>query len=421
MKNYIKKLLLGTSLISPLTVLAATVSCGNNSHPKAPKELINQIEFHNDLKLTAEEVANIPKIAVIPDGNLYDKSFHQSGWEGVIGFAEYNNIPFEKYDAYEITGSTLTEQYEAALNSGAKIFVLVGFDNQAPFTEFYKKNKQKFIDEKIVVLTVDFATDAQETKGSVISLLYDTKPAAFMAGYAAGEYYSNLEESKRTYSTFGGQTFEGVTDYMEGFMKGIYYWNTQNPTKKLTWAANDNNVYTNALFNINDNNKQSEVNNFVISHKPGIILGVGGLWTQWVSSQQSVDVVVGVDTDQALADIASSHKYFTSIFKNIAQSVYEVLSYYVKDQFNKLDNFSLGSENVVIKRSYEEKWVDISKTHLTTNNADKATTAIKNAHSVYENLSEELKNWIRSQKATIDSEEISDIQTRLNALAQATK
>ncbi|KUH47250.1 BMP family ABC transporter substrate-binding protein [Mycoplasmopsis meleagridis] len=420
MKKYFKNLILTSMPLSVLSIALTAVSC-STEHPKKPKELIAKVNFKNNLDLTEQEALNAPKIALIPDGNLYDNSFHQSGWEGIIQLAEHNNISLEKYDAFELDASkNFKNIYDTAMLQGSTIWVLVGFDNKTPFEEYYQSNKQKFIDNKIIVVTVDFETDPSITNGNVISLLYNSKEGGFIAGYAAGEYLSTLPEEKRTFNTFGGQLFDGVTDYMEGFLKGILYWNTKNPTKKLHSLTRNDQVYVNALFDITAQNKQSEVENNSVSLNPTITLPVGGLWTQFISAKPSTKYVVGVDTDQSLADSAHSSKYFTSVLKNIAQSVYESVSYIIKKDFSKLNGFKLLENNAVIKRGVSEDWVNVSSTHVV-DDAPRAERALDDSKEIFKNLNSQEREWINSSKATMEGNAFTNIQERLNELAKATK
>ena len=71
-----------SSAIAPLTMVA----CGDPKHPKSPTEWVADVKENSKFKL--ENTQSVPKMAVITDGgDLNDKSFNQSAWEGLLKIA----------------------------------------------------------------------------------------------------------------------------------------------------------------------------------------------------------------------------------------------------------------------------------------------------------------------------------------------
>ncbi|WP_029512645.1 BMP family ABC transporter substrate-binding protein [Mycoplasmopsis iners] len=424
MKKFKKSLLLtmagGTSLFSA-SVIAA--SCGSEAteHPLKPKQMMTNVVKLEERKLTAEELQNVPKIAVVTDtGDLNDKSFNQLSWEGIIHFAEFNGIPVSKYNAYQVHNGNFNEQYDAAINDGAKIIVVPGFSHQDKLAEYYETNKEKINKAGIVFIGIDYSLTNEQIGGRGIFLNFNTKEGGFLAGYAAAEFFK--DEANKTYNAFGGMAIDAVTDFIEGFAKGVYKHNLTNTTNPLLSVSNNSSFYLDSGFKTHLASKQTDVSRNSIALNPSILLPVAGAWTtDYASKQPNIKYIVGVDTDQAMADKANEAKYFTSILKNMAQGIFDLLTAYAKNETSKLGGYVAGQQVGNLRDGVDANWVDLSETHLAGDDTAKAKAAIDKAREVFKAMSSEDKAWLNSNKPTPDAEAIEGNQARIDALVVATK
>ncbi|KKB26800.1 hypothetical protein MM26B8_03840 [Mycoplasmopsis meleagridis] len=438
MKKLTKSWLTMGGLFAASVPALAAVSCEENYvHRNAPaeKDRIAEIVLNNDFKITNDNVGNNNHVAVVTDGgDIDDKSFNQSSWEGVIRLMEQNKISPDNYAIYQTQNNNFSDQYNAALDNGSRYIVLTGFHHLDPLLSWIKQDGvlKRIKDNNVIFLTIDFAIDtnsdgARELAGHTIALTYDVKQAAYMAGWAAGEFlkekYAN-EPEKRNFGTFGGGTFPGVTDFNEGFMKGLIDYNKENPEAKVTIKTkNKGNVYLNSLFEINDSSKQSEVRTEVLDLNPTLVLPVAGRWNQYVSANH-VQYIVGVDTDQALGDDAHKDVYLTSILKAVGQSVYDTIGYLLTTDLtngeltkSKLGGFELNKTSGSFNKGYADKWVGLAQTHLEGGDKALAEKAIEVGKAKYSALSSSDKEWLESNKVTRDGQVVQDGQKRINDLA----
>ncbi|UUM19268.1 BMP family ABC transporter substrate-binding protein [Mycoplasma sp. 1018B] len=431
MKKRVKNLLAIGALSSSLTILPiVAISCENgvSKHPLAPRDKVAGIQTRSEFQITSEQLEKVPHIAVVTDGGvLEDKSFNQSSWEAIVDLAEQNKIPANKYNVYQTVGENFAEQYDAAVNNGAQILVLTGFHHGEKFGLWTQneRNKQRIKDNKMIIIAIDFGFDfndkdykhMSDLEGYIISIQYNTKEAGFIAGHAVANFLKDKKAEERTFSAFGGGAFPGVTDFIEGFMKGIYEFNNKNLDKKTTIKTNNNEVYLDSFFNPSDTEKQTLVRVNSIDLKPTVILPVAGLWNQFVSSQPSVPYLVGVDTDQAISDHSQSSKYFTSIIKKIGQSLYDVVGAIISEKASYLNGFELGVKNATVVNGVKEGWTGVTSTHLQGNETALANASLEEAQKIYNSLDEATHKWLVDNVVEKNGSVVSNAKDRINQLA----
>ena len=85
---------------------------------------------------TKEEAPAAPEtyeIAMITDiGTIDDKSFNQGTWEGVVAYAEKNNITHKYYKPTEQSTDAYLAAIQLAVEGGAKVIVTPGFLFEEP-------------------------------------------------------------------------------------------------------------------------------------------------------------------------------------------------------------------------------------------------------------------------------------------------
>ncbi|VEU78017.1 BMP family ABC transporter substrate-binding protein [Mycoplasmopsis columbinasalis] len=445
MKFFKKKLLLGLAPVVGILPIA-TVSCG------ASDIQVTNIKVDNDLKLSANEKLAVKKIALILDeGTVNDKSFNQSSWEALQKFATENELQYDKkgfannaaVGYYAIANKNYLDQYDAAINQGYSVLLLNGFTHE----EYLKKwlenqtNIDKLKARKIVFIALDFTLsdkvlDEVTQKGAngfFISLQYKSNEGGFIAGLAASDMFKDEADAQnRTFTTFGGSDINAVTDFNEGFYKGVYFGNLirENANNRLKSVNDGDSVLLDTNFDAAKTDKQTKVQG-VIKKNTKLILPVAGSWTQYVTkNMKSSQYVIGVDGDQGIADTGKTGQYFTSITKNIGQSVFEVISVLQKtneELLNKyVGEFRLGTKNVRLTKGFDADWSGVAPTHLSNETlAKKAQTALDNATKAFRQLKNNLalRKFIEVGYTTLNGDgtendtKIDDNAKRINALS----
>lgn len=421
------KLILSLGAVSSIAAVLPMISAGCVDS-KRPKNWVAGVKENEDYKLTDAQKAKAPVVAMITDGgDIHDLSFNQSAWEACIKYGDQNGFGYDKYNVYEVKNNDYNAAYNAALNGKATVWVLPGFNHLERIIPYLKENKEKLND--VTLVTIDFNLAVNDkgytpNKGQSIAIEFETKEGGFLAGYAAGKYLSQeKEEANRTFSTFGGGAFPGVTDFNEGFYKGILQWNEENPDAKV--KAKETKVILNSWFNPTAESMTSAVTS-ITTGGAKMVMAVAGPATHLVASNKDFtengQLIVGVDTDQSLTSPKNSDRYFTSILKRIGQATYDVLGAITSGtHVDILGGYVKGVKNGSLKKGISQNWVDISDTHISGDNNARATEAIKLAKDKWATLSQDTKEWLLSNKVTKNGAEEADIQTRMNQLSAETK
>lgn len=254
-------------------------------------------------------------------GGIDDKSFNQNAWKGME-------------------------------DAAAKLGVEVKFLESRTAAD-YEKNINQFVAEKCdMIVTVGYllgdATKAAAEANpnirfaivdsaydpaipNVEGLVYSTNEAAMLVGYvSAGMSKSGIM------GTFGGINIGGpVTDFMDGFVAGANYYNTEKGTKVrvLGWNAVTKEGSFTGNFDSLDDAKALTVP--MLQEGADVILPVGGPigGGAYAALQESkaVDYGIGVDVDWTQTAPQYTDVLLTSILKKIDVSVASA----VERAFNK--------------------------------------------------------------------------------------
>jgi basic membrane protein A len=188
------------------------------------------------------------EIALITDkGNIDDKSFNQGAWEGVVKFAEENNITHKYYKPEEASDAGYLAAIDLAVQGGAKTIVTPGFLFEVPVYTA----QTKYPDVKFVLLdgaphTADYATF--KTEANVASVMYAEEQSGYLAGYAA------VQDGMTKLGFMGGMAVPAVQAFGYGYLQGaeaaaaITLLPTEPPHAKITSVPSWYIVFAVALF-----------------------------------------------------------------------------------------------------------------------------------------------------------------------------
>ena len=273
--------------------------------------------------LIGGQAAAFTACQVTDTGGIDDNSFNQTAWKGVED---------AKAD-FGIDGRFLESQaetdYEANINSliegDCDVIFTVGFLLGDATEKAAKSNP----DQRFSI--VDFAYDP--VIPNVLGQVYATDEAAFLAGYLA----AGMTETK-ILGTFGGINIPPVTIFMDGFVRGVDYWNAEkgDSVTVLGWDVDTREgLFTNNFDNLDDGrafaqNLYDEGADIVLP-----VAGPVGLGSATLADELGTDrlKIIGVDADLYFTDTERQHVYLTSITKRMDATVHQVIETAMQDKF----------------------------------------------------------------------------------------
>ncbi|MGL5643343.1 MAG: BMP family ABC transporter substrate-binding protein [Metamycoplasmataceae bacterium] len=409
--SFVKKMLLGGSLatlVVPTTILL--VSCSSTSE-EFDIGISKETEDYYGKKLEDKLATSLDKsevqrktVLIVSEGVVNDKSFNESSWGAIQLYQKQvksNNDTFIYKEAASVT--QLDNLYTQSLNQGFKTWVLANFQHEKEFNTWINKgnNRQNFINSQAVIIGVDWDGSDIVPEGQFLGLGFKTEEAAWVAGQAASEY---LHEKglPPNLNTFGGGEFDGITDFMNGFLQGMLDWNINNTQKVQFWSGNSqsNNVILDTGF-VADPAIVNKIKNIVgtTPKSPKIILPVAGSLTSVtlddVKDKNNGQLLIGVDSNQALAFPNDREWFFSSVEKKVAVGIYKamVLLAGIPLDHNEAGVSDIGfqgdfsaagvaggtNKNAYVKYGFDKDLVAVSRSLLKDNDANIANKALQGA------------------------------------------
>jgi basic membrane protein A len=268
---------------------------------------------------------------VSDDGGFNDKSFNQSALEGMERAADELGV-----DMIEVESSSANDyapNLENLIAEGCTFIVSVGFKLSADTITSANANP----DVSYAIID-DWAdnTGAQDDEGNDIGdgttdapnikpLMFDTVQAAYLGGYAAAAWSAQSGVNK--VGTVGGIPIPPVTIFMDGFVDGVAKYNEDKGAAVETfgWDVASQQGSMTGGFQANDTAKQAMQG--ILDQGVDVILPVGGPIYQSardaITDGGSSAVMLGVDSDLAVADPSVADMVLVSIMKRIDEAVYE--------------------------------------------------------------------------------------------------
>ena len=308
------------------------VSCA----PAAPAEVAPPAA-DNDTEVTqpateppAEEGGT--RVALIPSlGGIDDGSFNQGSFEGMVQFAQGNNIGFTYIQPIESSDAGYINAMELAINGGAQLIVAPGFS----FATAMYQAQDLFPDTMFIL--VDTAPENPETwepriESNVVALSYAEEQAGFLAGYAV------VIEGHRSLGFIGGLAMPPVSGFGHGFIQGAEY-----AAISLGLSPGDVTVIYHYAMTFDP-----EPSVFALAsawYNDGvevIFAAAGGAgFAVMQAAETHGGLVVGVDIDQA----GDSPSVITSALKGLHYSVYTAVGMYFEGNFPGGQSLRFAADN----------------------------------------------------------------------------
>lgn len=308
------KKIMGLALSILLTV-AMLAGCGKSGTGDTPTTGTPTTETP---KVTGYEIA-----LITDKGNIDDKSFNQGSWEGVVEFAEANNITHKYYKPEEASDAGYLAQIELAITGGAKVVVTPGFLFEVPIYEA----QTRYPEVKFILLdgsphTADYATF--KTESNVASVMYNEEQSGYLAGYAA------VKDGMKKLGFMGGMAVPAVQAFGYGYLQGA-----EAAAAELGLANGSIGVTYHYTGNFEENDTNKATAKTMYQEGTEVIFACGGSVGKSVMSAaaESSKKVIGVDVDQRY----DSATVITSATKGLGASVVAVLDSIYKS--NSWTNF----------------------------------------------------------------------------------
>lgn len=268
-----------------------------------------------------ETVADFLPCLISDAGGWNDKSFNQSAKEGMDRAADELGIkPLEFESAND---NDYAPNLETAVSEGCSLIVSVGFKLSAATVESALANPG--LDYAIIDDWADNDFDGTVDAPNVKPLVFDTAQAAYLGGYGAAAWSAQSGVNK--VGTFGGMQIPSVAVFMDGFQLGVEKYNEDKSAavEVFGWdVATQKGSFTGG-FDANDTAKQTAQG--VLDQGVDVILPVGGPVYQSaaaaIADSGKDTLMLGVDSDLAVADASVADITLVSIMKAIDVAVYD--------------------------------------------------------------------------------------------------
>ncbi|GAA1653552.1 BMP family lipoprotein [Georgenia ruanii] len=259
-------------------------------------------------------------------GGFDDKSFNQSGYEGLT--AAVDALGIKEKTAESQSDADFSPNVDSMIQAGCNLTIGVGFLLEDAIQAAAEKNP----DSQFALIDSAFS-DADfkpVTLENAKPILFNTAEASFLAGYVAAGMTKT-----GTVATFGGMQIPSVSIFMDGFADGVAKYNEDNgkDVKLLGWdKASQKGAFTGDFDNQTKGQNQAEQ---FIAQGADIIMPVAGPvgLGAAAAAEAAGDVhIIGVDSDWFESTEYGSI-VLTSVVKQIGQAVQDTVAQAAEGKF----------------------------------------------------------------------------------------
>ena len=268
---------------------------------------------------SAAAAASFKACMVSDAGGFEDKSFNQSGAEGLDKAKADLGVTTVKVESTAETD--FTPNIDNLVSQDCNLIIGVGFNLAGPIQN--AANANPTIDFALVDSAFSDADFKPVTLKNGKPLLFNTQEAAFLAGYvAAGTSVTGKV------ATFGGMQLPSVSIFMDGFADGVAQYNKDSgkSVQVLGWnKAAQTGSFTGDFDN--QANGQNLAKGFIDQGADVImpVAGPVGLGAAAAAKAAGNVMIVGVDADWYNTAPEYKSIILTSVIKEIGQSVYDTV------------------------------------------------------------------------------------------------
>lgn len=275
------------------------------------------------------------EIAMITDiGTIDDKSFNQGTWEGIVAYAEKNNITHEYYKPTEQSTDAYLSAIELAVQGGAKVVVTPGY----LFEEPIYIAQDKYPDVNFILIDGnphDADYKDYKTNDNTVGIIFAEEQSGYLAGYAA------VKEGYTKLGFMGGMAVPAVMRFGYGFVQGA-----DAAAKELNIDNIDVKYHYTGGFDATPE-VQTLASSWYTDGTEVIFACGGAVGNSVMSAAESIEgkKVIGVDVDQS----SESDTVITSAMKGLDSAVQQTLEQYYNDEFPGGESLVLGADKDGVK------------------------------------------------------------------------
>jgi basic membrane protein A len=273
------------------------------------------------------QAAKIKLCLALDTGGVDDRSFNQGAWEG----AKSSKVANAEYLA-AATPADFAPNIKAFVDKKCDLIIGVGFAISGAIV------KSALANPKISYAVVDDAgadCDANfncKPVRNVKGLTFQTDEAAFMAGYLS----AGMTKTGKV-ATYGGAPYPTVTIFMDGYVRGVDYYNKVKG-KKVSVLGWDTKTKTGSFVgNFIDQNAALTLSKGFEQQGADIILPVGGnLGAPYAAANANTKkaLTIWVDSDGYGLLPAGKSTLLTTVVKEIGASIKSVAKDVADKKFN---------------------------------------------------------------------------------------
>ncbi|MCL2653244.1 MAG: BMP family ABC transporter substrate-binding protein [Propionibacteriaceae bacterium] len=258
---------------------------------------------------------------VSDSGGFSDKSFNQSGWQGMV--QAQTDLGIQVKQAESQSDADYAPNLANMQAQNCNLTITVGFllaDATKAQAEANPDSKFAIVDDNSISLP------------NVKPLIFKTSEAAFLAGYVAAAY-----STTGTVATFGGMNIPTVSIFMDGFADGVAQYNTDSgkTVKVLGWdKATQNGSFTG---DFEDQSKGQNLAQQFIAQGADVIMPVAGpvgLGAAAAAKTAGNVAIVWVDADGFETAPDYQDIFLTSVMKEIQASVFDTINATASGQYS---------------------------------------------------------------------------------------
>ncbi len=344
-----KKLLV---LLLAMTMLFALAACGGDEAPAesaAPAESEAPAESAAPAESETPAEPVIMKIALVTDvGTIDDESFNQGTWEGVVAYAEANNVEHEYYQPTADTNDARAASIVQAITEGADVIVMPGF----LFGQNVIDIPPQYPDVHFIALDIDQSNFGDGMPAENLTCItFSEEQAGWLAGYAA------VKDGYTQLGYLGGMAVPAVVRFGYGYIQGADY-----AAQEMGTDIAINYTYGGQFFG--DASITAKMEGWYSSGTEVVFACGGGIWTSAVEAALGYEgMVIGVDSDQHYLGETDDYAYnpfLTSAVKLLPNATANALSELAAGNWanygGMVINYSLAEGDFVGIPTAEESW-----------------------------------------------------------------
>ena len=275
-----------------------------------------------DAGAATTENPDVKACMVSDSGGFEDKSFNQSGHEGLMQARDELGVSVDQAESQ--SDADFIPNLENMVQGGCDVIIGVGFLMASAMTEVAQKNP----DVKFALVDSGFDEDLDNAS----ALLFNTAEASYLAGYASAA----MSETGKV-GTYLGMNLPSTAIFADGYSDGVAKYNEDKGTdvQLIGWdKASQNGM---AVGNFEDQPKGKQFTEQLFEQGVDIVMPVAGpvgLGSLAAAEESDGKMIVWVDADGVETQPDYANVILTSVMKEIGAAVFDTIQSVIDGTFD---------------------------------------------------------------------------------------